>query len=167
MVYFIIAQKTNRIKIGYSLNKSSTNKRFAQLQTENADTLTMLCMSEYITELEVHTKFAEQRHHGEWFDVTKELINYIKQLPMKTQVSRKLRGNPLNLKSKSKVEYESGPLVDRKPGQYHGAKHEVLFGPQERFTKLMESDEPKKVPNVLDDETLVKVLRNLKVNIYE
>jgi hypothetical protein len=69
-VYFVENIETGRIKVGFTT--SSVNKRVAQLQTGSDCELRLLgvVLSEEdhgTTERQLHLRFAEWHHRGEWF----------------------------------------------------------------------------------------------------
>jgi hypothetical protein len=66
-VYFILAEETNRVKIGFS---NEPERRLSDLQTGSPCTLRMLAVfpsNSVGTEKALHAKFAKQRVNGEWF----------------------------------------------------------------------------------------------------
>ena len=85
MVYFIEAEKTGLIKIGYTISDASLRKRISQLATEGPDKLrVILLLSTTLNidkgaqlEAQLHKKFAAYRDHGEWFRPGKELVAFI------------------------------------------------------------------------------------------
>lgn len=72
MIYFILARKTNLLKIGYSKSASEVDRRFNFLLRENADDLELLgrISGEVEDERELHDELAEERVHNEWFEIT-------------------------------------------------------------------------------------------------
>ena len=79
VVYFIRAGVKGRIKIGQTEN---LERRFKSLQTASSVMLKLLgCIDdpERSLEKELHLKFAEWRHHGEWFDPNAELLTFISE----------------------------------------------------------------------------------------
>jgi len=82
-VYFILAYKTRLIKIGYTGNILD---RFQNLQRENADELILLTLVKpkrkeegLFLEKQLHRKFLNSHHRGEWFRATPEIRSFIKQ----------------------------------------------------------------------------------------
>jgi T5orf172 domain len=75
MVYFILAHKTQRLKIGYS-EDGKVDERFHYLRRDNADDLELLGRVpgdlEYETSL--HAEIEPYRIHNEWFDWTAEEV---------------------------------------------------------------------------------------------
>ena len=76
MIYFIQAEKTGLIKIGYSNNPK---ERCFILKSSNADNLCILKIIEGNSrgESELHKKFRKFRHHNEWYYPNKEILNFI------------------------------------------------------------------------------------------
>jgi len=76
-IYFV--EGADLIKIGIS---EDAEKRFKKLQAENAVPLTLLgCIrGDVYREKALHEKFAHLRSHGEWFQATDELREYIRDL---------------------------------------------------------------------------------------
>ena len=80
-VYFIKAEKTNLIKIGRAINPP---KRLKHLQSGCPDKLTLLGMAPEIsphTEREIHEQFFFLRKHGEWFEESPSLIDFMATFP--------------------------------------------------------------------------------------
>jgi hypothetical protein len=71
MVYFILAQKTQRLKIGYS-EDGKVDQRFNYLLHDNADDLELLgsVPGDLDYEQALHTEIEPYRIHNEWFDWT-------------------------------------------------------------------------------------------------
>ena len=78
-VYFIKGEETNKIKIGVSKNVTS---RFKTIQASSGENLLLMGWTRGDTKLEkeIHERFSNIRSHGEWFQETKELKNYIYDL---------------------------------------------------------------------------------------
>jgi hypothetical protein len=78
-VYFLHAQLSNRIKIGFSLNPA---KRYATIQTSCPEQLILMgtVPAAYRDEMALHQKFASIRIHREWFEAVPELLSYIKEV---------------------------------------------------------------------------------------
>lgn len=76
-VYFIACSETKRCKIGYT--RSDVNRRMKGLQTGAAGELCMIAKHPGTPETEraIHARFADQRLHGEWFEMSEELFAYI------------------------------------------------------------------------------------------
>lgn len=76
MIYFIQAEKTGLIKIGYSNNPK---ERCFILKSSNADNLCILKIIEGNRrgESELHKKFRKFKHHNEWYYPNKEILNFI------------------------------------------------------------------------------------------
>ena len=88
VVYFILDEKSNAMKIGYAAN---VDNRFSTIQTGNPNSLVILntikCRSEQHAahlERELHNRFHQNRLRGEWFtfnlevfkDLLKEEFNF-------------------------------------------------------------------------------------------
>ena len=89
LVYFIQAEQTKLIKIGYTNNHSSLQKRFNQLSTENADKLKLLATVEKGVERAFHEEFGKERQHGEWFQPSERLVQFINSLAGDTALIEK------------------------------------------------------------------------------
>jgi hypothetical protein len=68
-VYFILGEKTNRVKIGHAADPW---KRIKDLQVGSPDTLSMLLVTSYAVDVLAaesyfHKRFAQNHFHGEWF----------------------------------------------------------------------------------------------------
>ena len=78
-VYFIQAEESKRIKIGYTSN--SVASRLSNLQTGSAEILSVIgVISDGGKGLErfLHSKFSDDRLHNEWFGESDELSGFIK-----------------------------------------------------------------------------------------
>lgn len=78
-VYFIQAQRSLAIKIGFAVDIS---KRLDQLQTANAEELTVVGSTPgtVLDEKALHRRFATSHIRGEWFMATSELTSYIQEV---------------------------------------------------------------------------------------
>lgn len=76
-VYFIICMDAERCKIGFT--KGDVSKRLKSLQTGSSSELLMIAQHPGTPETErrLHDKFAANRLHGEWFELTDELRAYM------------------------------------------------------------------------------------------
>lgn len=76
-VYFIGAG--SRVKIGYS---SDPEKRLTELQVGNPDRLTILATLDggAVLENTIHAAFARDRLDGEWFRISRELLELINEI---------------------------------------------------------------------------------------
>ncbi len=75
-VYFIQNKRTKHIKIGKCLNEPRW--RVKELQTGSVDQLILLGVTPGASrERELHRRFADQRHSGEWFKPSPDLIAFI------------------------------------------------------------------------------------------
>ncbi|MEC4747061.1 GIY-YIG nuclease family protein [Methylomicrobium sp. Wu6] len=79
MIYFLQGKITRRIKIGFTTR--FIHKRIGALQIGSPDTLVFLGAhpGDKRTEYELHNKFRETYSHGEWFNESLELTQYIEQ----------------------------------------------------------------------------------------
>ena len=75
-VYFIQDKMSNMIKIGKA---NDVEKRLKQLQTSCPYELELLSYipGDESLEKDIHKKFSEYRHRGEWFMPKKEIFDYI------------------------------------------------------------------------------------------
>jgi hypothetical protein len=99
MIYFIAAEGSNQIKIGFT-DKDPLD-RLATLQTGNPHKLTLVATVEgdKQTEKELHQRFASDRTNGEWFNITPRLLIYVAHLHAETRL--------LAMESRiAKLEYE-------------------------------------------------------------
>ena len=71
MIYFIQEEETSNIKIGYSKNIDSINRRVHDLQTGNSNCLVLLgyCNGTIENERYLHFAFRESNIRGEWFNI--------------------------------------------------------------------------------------------------
>lgn len=76
-VYFIVCPDTSRCKIGFT--KGQPEKRLAGLQTGSPSQLCLISMHPGTPETErrLHDRFAADRLHGEWFQLSHALRAYI------------------------------------------------------------------------------------------
>jgi hypothetical protein len=74
VIYYIMSSETGRMKIGYT--KGKPEKRLRALQTGSPTKLSIVAIHPGTpnTERDLHNKFKEERAHGEWFDISDELI---------------------------------------------------------------------------------------------
>lgn len=79
MIYFLQGGTTRRIKIGFTTR--FIHNRMNALQIGSPDILAFLGAhpGNERTEYELHERFRETYSHGEWFNESEELIQYIKQ----------------------------------------------------------------------------------------
>jgi len=75
-VYFIQSINGGLIKIGYS---SHINRRLREIQRTSPVKLRVLATisGRADIETEIHHKFRDERKHGEWFNPSQELLQYI------------------------------------------------------------------------------------------
>ncbi|MEG3877644.1 GIY-YIG nuclease family protein [Microcoleus sp. herbarium7] len=78
-IYFILDDRNNAIKIGYSKNPL---QRLSELQTGNSTRLRLIKTIEggITVERKLHTKFKNLRIGGEWFQASQELMQFIGSL---------------------------------------------------------------------------------------
>lgn len=78
MIYFISADETNKIKIGFS---NDVKNRLKQLQTSCPFELKVLLLIEgdEAKEKELHIKFKKYRVNGEWFEHVEQLTKFIEE----------------------------------------------------------------------------------------
>lgn len=72
--YFVANHAQTRVKIGRSNNPPT---RLASLQTGSHELLTILLVVNGDHEAEFHTRFAESRLHGEWFDYSYAIRKFV------------------------------------------------------------------------------------------
>ncbi len=77
-VYFVSSRSGGRIKIGFT--RGDVRARIASLQTGCPEPLVCLgtMPGDLRTEADVHGRFASQRSHGEWFNESPELLEFIR-----------------------------------------------------------------------------------------
>lgn len=77
-VYFIAAPE--RVKIGFATNPW---KRFSKIQSDSPERLEIVGLEEgdKVREIELHIKFAADRVHGEWFNRSQQIADYVAELP--------------------------------------------------------------------------------------
>lgn len=72
---YFVADEHGRVKIGHT--DVGARHRIAELQTGNADELILLGITEQ-NECELHVKFAHYHVRGEWFVLSEEIKEFIK-----------------------------------------------------------------------------------------
>lgn len=77
VVYFIQAVESGRIKIGYSSN--SGKRRLAEMSTGSPEQLEVLgeVPGDVAFERELHRRLRHSRLHGEWFELTPEVLEVL------------------------------------------------------------------------------------------
>lgn len=80
--YFIQSSYNRLIKIGYS-RKIKT--RMKDLQNSSPDELILLLLIKGNREKELHEKFRPYRKHGEWFEPSREILQYLLDLIVKNK----------------------------------------------------------------------------------
>lgn len=80
MIYFIVAEETNSVKIGYT--GGDPLDRLSDLQTGNHHKLSLIATAEGDRDFEkrLHERFASDRVQGEWFKLSTRLVVYICKL---------------------------------------------------------------------------------------
>ena len=80
MIYFILAEEVNRVKIGFA---NKPGMRLSKLQTDSPCIVKPLAYIEgdVAAERELHERFASLRIRGEWFEYGPALRKYVKTLP--------------------------------------------------------------------------------------
>lgn len=77
VIYFALAESVNRIKIGHSA--SNVEKRIRALQTQSPVEITLLgyIPGTVLDEQNLHIKFDKFRVHHEWFNASKEIMDFV------------------------------------------------------------------------------------------
>lgn len=76
-IYFVLAEEVNRVKIGYA---DDAKKRLRELQIGSPVLLKLMAVFKGKTiedEAFLHTVFDDYRVHGEWFEFSQEIRNYL------------------------------------------------------------------------------------------
>ena len=86
MIYFIQQGESGPIKIGYT--KGKIKQRIQSLQTGNPEPLKILATMRGTVkdEINLHKAFDAHRLFGEWFDPSKDIMEYIQGLEKHTEV---------------------------------------------------------------------------------
>lgn len=81
MIYFITAREIGRVKIGFSEEPRS---RFMKMRTDSPIQLALerICDGTVHDERELHTRFAQHRSAGEWFNLAPEIEAFMGTLPL-------------------------------------------------------------------------------------
>ncbi len=80
VVYFIRAVESGRIKIGHT--KGSAEARLTNFLTGSPEPLELLGavpQTDDLNEPGLHERFADARRHGEWFEPTEDLLQFIEE----------------------------------------------------------------------------------------
>lgn len=123
MVYFVQGEITKRIKIGYT--KRDEKIRLDEMQTGSPDRLRLIKVIGGAVDLEkaIHKKFAHIRVLNEWFEPTKELIEFITYLDngheleilyaqIVTQLEKEVdKINWITVKNRNQPKDENGKLL--------------------------------------------------------
>lgn len=74
--YFVQSESGGPIKIGYT--RQDPSQRLANLQTGSPTILKIVGLIEGNVESSLHVKFASDRIHGEWFNPSQKILDFIK-----------------------------------------------------------------------------------------
>ena len=74
--YFLLCPSEKLVKIGESITPMY---RVTQLRLMNAAPVEALCVI-LVPEKELHERFAIHRHHGEWFMLSREMVEYLREI---------------------------------------------------------------------------------------
>ncbi|MDO7086277.1 GIY-YIG nuclease family protein [Pseudocolwellia sp. AS88] len=87
MIYFVKAEITKRIKIGYTAQWIDT--RLSSMQSNSPDKLTFLggFVGNKELEINIQNSFRENLSHGEWYNESKDLYSYIEVNCLKDKFS--------------------------------------------------------------------------------
>lgn len=92
LVYFVEAETIGLIKIGRA---SDMDERMRALRIGSPDKLTLLGVvrraNAAALESQLHARFAADRHHGEWFNPSDALFDYIEEHALGPAADRELR----------------------------------------------------------------------------
>jgi hypothetical protein len=80
-VYFIRCTATNLVKIGFATDPF---RRFSKIQSDSPAKLELLAIEpgEKDHETEIHSKFADLRRRGEWFECAEAILQHVRALPI-------------------------------------------------------------------------------------
>lgn len=94
-VYFIACVETMRVKIGFT--KGNPIARLKALQTGSASTLVLMAChpGSLETERDLHNRFAAHRVHGEWFEASEEMLEYLSMIVWLTACHFEITGGEL------------------------------------------------------------------------
>ena len=90
ITYFIQGRLTKRIKIGTSQTLLSAVRRIHRFQVGSPDDLRVIGATDTVTEHAAHGDFADYWLHGEWFEPSARLVEYVRQFA-KTSEAQFLR----------------------------------------------------------------------------
>jgi len=90
-IYFV-QDGEGRVKIGKTINMSKRIREYTKLPTEPIILHTFESENYSDAEILVHNRYADQRLRGEWFDLTKEDIEFIKSGDLEKIVISLLNG---------------------------------------------------------------------------
>lgn len=98
-VYFVQDCLSKKIKIGYS---SDFKRRFQDLSNMNANKLYLLGLfpGDKEDESKLHNKFAVDRTHGEWFNPSVQILNFIKEENKEKRGSKRKKSRARDLDDK-------------------------------------------------------------------
>lgn len=77
LVYFIQGEKTGLIKIGQTTKNCPCERLVKGLQPWSPDTLHVLGVIHAVSDGKFHSQFHKDWHHGEWFNPSSELLDFI------------------------------------------------------------------------------------------
>lgn len=107
ITYFIRAGKLNVVKIEKS-TISNLEDRLSDLQTGNHEELKILCISSKL-EVYYHTKFDKYKIRGEWFELSKEVIEEVHSILMNQSENQLVR--LLNINYKTANDFKFNDLI--------------------------------------------------------
>jgi len=79
MIYFLYAPELDRVKIGHTRSEQTIKKRISTLKTSCPCSVFLIAVfkGDASRESFLHKRFTENRVHGEWFQMSKDLSYYI------------------------------------------------------------------------------------------
>lgn len=83
LVYFIQGEQTKLIKIGQTAKNCPCQRLQKELQPRSPDMLKVLGVIHAAKDGEFHQKFSKDWHHGEWFNPSPELLDFIEHSTVK------------------------------------------------------------------------------------
>lgn len=87
MIYFLLDEPSNAVKVGYSGNKKSLIDRISKLQIGNPHDLKLLFAipGDRALEKSIHRVLAKYRIRGEWFVCSRFVISTLIKIKIKAQ----------------------------------------------------------------------------------
>lgn len=121
-IYYIGCAETQRVKIGFTTR--SLSKRLRALQTGSPTKLGVLAWHKGTMEDEqrLHERFADERLHGEWFDMSGRLLEHLMNGAVLEVASARVNGRvapswaPAALNAMSQEDYNWSAALDRALG---------------------------------------------------